>query len=46
MRLFKANDYSNSNHFKTVNGCGKKQSEENIVKSIRNLFKQKKEMKQ
>ena len=40
MSLFKTKDYSKP--VKTVNGRGKKESEENIIKSIRNLFKPKK----
>ena len=43
MSLFKTKDYSNSKLVKTVCGCGKKQSKENIIKSIRNLFKLNKE---
>ena len=46
MSLFKTNDYSKSKRIKTVYGGGKKQSEENIIKSITDLFKLKKEMKQ
>ena len=42
MNLFKTTDYSKSECVKTVYGSGKEQSEENIVKSIRNLCKQKK----
>ena len=41
MSLFKTKDYSEQKPAKTV--YGNKQSEENIVKSIRNLFKLKKE---
>ena len=41
MSLFKTKDYSEQKPAKTV--YGNKQSEENIVKSIRNLFKIKKE---
>ena len=43
MILFKINDFSKPKHVKTVYGGGKKQSEENIVQSIRNIFKLKKE---
>ena len=43
MNLFKTKDYSKSERVKTVYTGGKKQSEENIIKSIRNLFKLKKE---
>ena len=43
MILFKTNDYSKPKRVKTVYGGGKKQSEENIIKSIRNLFILKKE---
>ena len=43
MSLFKTKDYSKPKRVKTVYGGGKKQSEENIIKSIRNLFKLKKE---
>ena len=39
MRLFKAKDYSKAEPFKIVYRSEKKQSEENIIKSIRNLFK-------
>ena len=47
MSLFKTEDYSKPKRVKTVYGGGKKsgkvkiqkQSEKNIVKSIRNLFK-------
>ena len=39
MSLFKTKDYSKPKRVKTVNAGGKKQSEENIFKSIRNLFK-------
>ena len=49
--LFKTKDYSKPKHVKTVYGGRKelrelktqKQSEENIIKSIRNIFKLKKE---
>ena len=43
MILFKINDFSKPKPVKTVYGGGKKQSEENIVQSIRNIFKLKKE---
>ena len=43
MSLFKTKDYSKLKRVKTVYGGGKRQSEENIIKSIRNLFKLKKE---
>ena len=43
MSIFKTKDYSKPELVKTVYGGGKKQSEENIIKSIRNLFKLKKE---
>ena len=43
MSLFKTKDYSKPKCVKTVYGSGKKQSEENIIKSIRNLFNLKKE---
>ena len=43
MNLFKTKDYSEPECVKTVYGGGKKQSEENIIKSIRNIFKLKKE---
>ena len=43
MSLFKTKDYSKP--VKTVNGRGKKESEENIIKNIRNLFKPKKRKK-
>ena len=45
MSLFKTKDYSKLKRVKTVYGGGKKQSEENIIKSIRNLFKLTKENK-
>ena len=44
MSLFKSKDYSKPEPVKTVYGGGKKQSEENIIKSIRNLFKLRKEI--
>ena len=43
MSLFKTKDYSKVEPVKTVYGGGKKQSEENIIKSIKSLFKLKKE---
>ena len=43
MSLFKTKDYSKPEHVKTVYGGGRKQSEKNIIKSIRNIFKLKKE---
>ena len=43
MSLFKIKVYSKPERVKTVYGGGKKQSEESIIKSIRNLFKLKKE---
>ena len=43
MRFCKTKDYSKPEYVKTVYGGGQKQSEENIIKSIRNLFKLKKE---
>ena len=43
MSPFKTKDYSKPEHVKIVYGGGKKQSEENIIKSIRNFFKIKKE---
>ena len=39
MGHFKAKDYSKPESVKAVYGGGKKHSEENIIKSIRNLFK-------
>ena len=44
MRLFKTKDYSKPERVKTVYGSGKKQSAENMIKSIRILFKLKKKM--
>ena len=38
MSLSKTKDYSKPKHVKTVYGGGKKQSEENINKSVRNIF--------
>ena len=43
MSLFKIKDYSKPERVKTMNGGGEKQSQENIIESIRNLFKLKKE---
>ena len=43
MSIFQTKDYSKPKCIKTVYGGGKKQSEENTTKSIRNLFKLKKE---
>ena len=43
MSLFKTKDYSKPERVKTMDGGGKKKSKENIIKSIRNLFKLKKE---
>ena len=43
MSLFKTKGYSKPKRVKALYGGGKKQSEENITKSIRNIFKQKKE---
>ena len=43
MSLFKTKGYSKPKPVKTVYGGGKKQSEVNIIKSIRNLLKLKKE---
>ena len=43
MRLFKIKDYIKPERVKTLYEGGKKQSDENIIKSIRNLFKLKKE---
>ena len=43
MSFFKTKDYSKPEPVKTVYVGGKKQSEENIVKRIQNLFKLKKE---
>ena len=43
MSLFKIKDYSKPKRAKTVYGGAKKESEENIIKSTRNLFKLKKE---
>ena len=41
--LFKTKGYSKPKRVKTVYGGGRKQFDENIIKSIRNLFKLKKE---
>ena len=47
MRLFKTKNYSKPKRVKTVYRGGKKHSEENMVKSRRNVFKLKKiKMKQ
>ena len=46
MFIFKTKDYSKPEHLKTVYGDAKKPSEENVIKSIRNLFKLKKKRKQ
>ena len=43
MSLFKTKDYSKPKPVKTAYGGGKKQLEENVIKSIRNFFKLKKE---
>ena len=43
MSLFKTKDYGEPKCVKTVYGGGKKQSEVNKIKCIRNLFKLKKE---
>ena len=45
MSLFKTKGYSKRKLVKTVYWDGKKKSEENIIKSIKNLFKLKKENK-
>ena len=44
--LFKRKDNSKPECLKTVFGGGKKQSEENLFQSIKNLYKLKKKMKQ
>ena len=44
--VFKTKDYSKPEPIKSLYGGGKKQSEGNISKSIRNLFKIKKKKKQ
>ena len=46
MSLFKTNDYGKPKLVKALYVGGKKQSEENIIKSMRNLFKLKKENEQ
>ena len=46
MSTFKTKDYNKSDRVKTVCEGGKKQSEENISRSISNLFELKKKMKQ
>ena len=38
MNLFKSKDYGKPERVKTVYGGGKKQSEGNIIKSIRNVL--------
>ena len=43
MSIFQVKGYNKSELVKTVYGGVKKQSEENIIKSVRNLFKLKKE---
>ena len=43
MSLFKTKDYSKPERVKTMYGGGKKQPKENTIKSIRNIFKLKKE---
>ena len=43
MCLYKIQNYSKPEPVKIVQGGGKKQSEGNIIKSIRNLFKLRKE---
>ena len=43
MNLFKTKDYNKPDRVKIVYGGEKKQSEESIIQSIRNLFKLKKE---
>ena len=45
MSLFKTKDYGKPNRVKIVYDCGKKQSEENIIKSIINSFKKNEEVK-
>ena len=42
MSIFKTKDYSKPESVKTVYRDGKKQFEENIIKSMRNLFNLKK----
>ena len=46
MSLFRTKDYSKPERVGTMYGGGKRQSEENITKSITNLFQLKKKMKQ
>ena len=46
MSLFKTENYSQGEPVKSVHGGGKKQLEENIIKSARNLSTLKKENKQ
>ena len=43
MSLFKTKDYSKSKCVKSAYGGGRKKSEDNAIKSIRNRFKLKKE---
>ena len=43
MSLFKTKGYRKPERVKTVHGGGKKQSELNIIKSMKNLFKLEKE---
>ena len=46
MSLLKTKDYNKPGRVKILYGSGKKQSEESIIKSIRNLFKLKKKITQ
>ena len=46
MSLFKVKDHSQTKLGKTVYGGGTEKYEESIIKSIKNLFKLQKEMKQ
>ena len=46
MSIFKTKDYSKPKCVKTVYRGGKKQYEENIIKSVINFFKLKKKVKQ
>ena len=46
MPIFKTEDYSKPERLKAVYGGAKNPSEENVIKSIRNLFKLKKKRKQ
>ena len=46
MSLSKIKDYSKPERVKILYGDGKKQLEENIIKSIKNLFKIKKEIEE